>query len=544
MNLSCIVLISLACLVLTSYASPIQIVEAHPTESKSDLTLTNTIAGRQTAAAAVPAVPAAVDDDDDDDDEDDIEDALDDDDDDDDEEGGAADDDDDDDDDYLERFFDDILGDDDDDDDDDVSPSTGQVQQPAQQPSAPTAVADEVAGGDYPAGDVDAVYDDDQQVEDNGVQVLDTAPGDTVKEPSETVSAVAAPATPIGAVNVAAAEEEEDDEEDEIEDALDVDDDDDDEDDDDDDEDDLIGDDVIEARGARGLKDNSVPVPDILINKYNRFVDGIFGRINKILKRSYDPVSVRLSTGETKTKKTKTTTKKRKTTTRTKTSQKSRTASPINQSEIDQNKNDAPRVDRNLREVEQPIAVGIPETFLTTSSKDVPSETRTVSSKKTTEKRVTKRTKTKSKTKQATKKQAEREGAHGVLYGLSTLTRQGNVRVNAVADYTTVKSNFVLGPLVLKVEKAFGRGAKRELKSATATTTEMIGRINLRIVNGAATLHSIKVQQPKQVQVDSADNHDKTRKFVWKKSSHIAQVVSQQLTAAARSMLQPPPSTN
>lgn len=68
-----------------------------------------------------------------------------------------------------------------------------------------------------------------------------------------------------------------------------------------------------------------------------------------------------------------------------------------------------------------------------------------------------------------------------------------------MADYTTVKTNFVLGPLVLKVEKAFGRGVKRELKSATATTTEMIGRINLRIVNGAATLHSIKVQQPKQV---------------------------------------------
>lgn len=136
---------------------------------------------------------------------------------------------------------------------------------------------------------------------------------------------------------------------------------------------------------------------------------------------------------------------------------------------------------------------------MTSSSKDIPSETRTVSSKKTSENRLTKRTKTKANTKKGTKKQAELEGAHGVLYGLSTLTRQGNVRVNAMADYTTVKANFFLGPLVLKVEKAFGRGAKRELKSATATTTEMIGRINLRIVNGAATLHSIKVQQPKQV---------------------------------------------
>lgn len=41
--------------------------------------------------------------------------------------------------------------DDDDDEDDDVSPSTGVVQQPAaQQPLAPTSVADEISGADYP----------------------------------------------------------------------------------------------------------------------------------------------------------------------------------------------------------------------------------------------------------------------------------------------------------------------------------------------------------------------------------------------------------
>lgn len=131
--------------------------------------------------------------------------------------------------------------------------------------------------------------------------------------------------------------------------------------------------------------------------------------------------------------------------------------------------------------------------------------------------------------------------ARGVLYGLSTLQRQGNVRVNVLADHTTVRSNFRLGPLQLRVEKAFGRGAKREVKSATATTTEMAGRITLRIVNGAATLHSIKVQQPRQVQVVSADNHDRTREFVWRKSAHLADVVSEQLTQAARSMLEPSP---
>lgn len=45
-----------------------------------------------------------------------------------------------------------------------------------------------------------------------------------------------------------------------------------------------------------------------------------------------------------------------------------------------------------------------------------------------------------------------------------------------------------------------GRGAKKEVKSATATTAEMTGKLSLRINNqGVATLHSIKVLQPKQV---------------------------------------------
>lgn len=93
---------------------------------------------------------------------------------------------------------------------------------------------------------------------------------------------------------------------------------------------------------------------------------------------------------------------------------------------------------------------------------------------------------------------AHQTTTHATLYGLASLKRTGDVKVTQMIDYTTVKSNFVLGPLTLKVEKIFGRG---ELRQATAKTQEMIGRINLRIVNGVATLHSVKVQQPKQVSI-------------------------------------------
>lgn len=165
------------------------------------------------------------------------------------------------------------------------------------------------------------------------------------------------------------------------------------------------------------------------------------------------------------------------------------------------------------------ISVGIPEKFITSSTKEsnytatvettstkIDGRRRSVahprnshsSSKKSTHRRKTSPSKRQPLTKQSSSGQ-KKGRARGTLYGLSTLRRQGNVRVNVLGDHTNVKSNFVLGPLVLKVEKAFGRGAKRELKSATATTTQMIGRISLRIINGAATLHSIKVQQPKQV---------------------------------------------
>lgn len=47
-----------------------------------------------------------------------------------------------------------------------------------------------------------------------------------------------------------------------------------------------------------------------------------------------------------------------------------------------------------------------------------------------------------------------------------------------------------------------------------------------------------------QVRVESPDDHDRTREFVWKKSSTIAHLVSQKLLAATRSMLQPPPNAS
>lgn len=44
------------------------------------------------------------------------------------------------------------------------------------------------------------------------------------------------------------------------------------------------------------LQTNAVAVPSSYIIKYNKYVDSIFSKINKVLKKNYDPVNVRLQT--------------------------------------------------------------------------------------------------------------------------------------------------------------------------------------------------------------------------------------------------------
>uniref|UniRef100_A0A0K8V8K9 Gastrulation defective protein 1 n=1 Tax=Bactrocera latifrons TaxID=174628 RepID=A0A0K8V8K9_BACLA len=128
--------------------------------------------------------------------------------------------------------------------------------------------------------------------------------------------------------------------------------------------------------------------------------------------------------------------------------------------------------------------------------------------------------------------------AEGSLSGLASLKRVGNVKVVADPEgsNSTIKAKFTLGPLTLRVEKSFKRGSVHSVKSATARTNEMIGRIKFGVVNDRATLMSIKVQQPKQVEVESKDNHDRTREFVWRRTPKIAKLVNEKLKLAAESL--------
>lgn len=64
--------------------------------------------------------------------------------------------------------------------------------------------------------------------------------------------------------------------------------------------------------GSIGSTTSPNAVPDALVYKYNRYCDRIYERIGAILKQSYDPVNVRLSTSITHKTVKKTTQKKKK----------------------------------------------------------------------------------------------------------------------------------------------------------------------------------------------------------------------------------------
>ncbi|XP_063240889.1 clumping factor A-like [Bacillus rossius redtenbacheri] len=534
------------------------------------------------------AAPAASDDDDDDDDDDDVDLDLEDDDDDDDEDDDdedTADDDDDDDEDYFERFFDDILGDDDDEEDD--SPSVAAVlpvaaapvaaapvpvaaaadQAQAQAATSPAAVRpgsalpDDIDPADY---DQSPAYDEgepaaEEQAANTPVTIdLTSAPDQGLKDkpqaapaPAPTPAAVVA-AAPAAASSTADDDDDDDDDEDDFDVDLtddddedeDEDEDEDDDDDDDDDEDDLedvVGDTDIDAKRSQRSRAMTAgkpgAVPPVYISKYNRFVDNVLGRINRVLKKNYDPVNVRLHPPSDSKNNNKNSNKNKKKGNKKKTggikSREGETPAPAT------NGSAVAAMQRNATEALAAAVAAVSEQLAGAqrpSQRLVPVHTvqkRGRANKNNDNNKNKKRTSNRT-----------RPGAKATLYGLSSLKRDGDVTVNMMSSHNTIKTKFTIGPLMLKVEKEFGRGAKKDIRSATATTTEMSGRMNLRVVHGgAATLHSIRVMQPRQVRVESMDDHDKTREYIWRRSSNIARVVSQKLTNATRSMLQPPPVT-
>lgn len=194
----------------------------------------------------------------------------------------------------------------------------------------------------------------------------------------------------------------------------------------------------------------SPQMPAVYISKYNRFVDNIIGRINKILGKSYDPVRVKLQSNEAK---------------------KSKPASNKNKNTKTKRKNTKKRNNNIKRTAESNKIAGMTNKMAEISiARSTESESRepafilisknsdakpTVRENVPVQRANTKNKKNNknNKTKQTTSGKNKTQKARATLFGLSTITRDGDVSVNMQADHTTVKTNFILGPLTLRVER-------------------------------------------------------------------------------------------
>lgn len=179
-------------------------------------------------------------------------------------------------------------------------------------------------------------------------------------------------------------------------------------------------------------------MPAVYISKYNRFVDNIILRINRLLGKSYDPVRVKLPS-----KVSDKSNKRRKTSSKKKKPASSKTPTGLT------NKMGEYSIARMTEsEVREPAFILISKNSETRPApKNTTVHVRTQNG--TTSGKKNKKNKTKSKSKAAKKAPKPR----ATLFGLSSIKRDGDVSVNMMSNYTTVKTNFVLGPLTLRVEK-------------------------------------------------------------------------------------------
>ncbi|KAG7302970.1 hypothetical protein JYU34_012966 [Plutella xylostella] len=303
-------------------------------------------------------------------------------------------------------------------------------------------------------------------------------------------------------------------------------------------------------------------VPTIYIAKYNKFVDNILEKMNDILRKSYDPVSVKLQPIDATKKRSKPKKNKNKNNKKKAANKKKEAArAELEAKNKDKISTEAEKAEKLEQATAEPGNNKVRDQLTTP---EVASEARATKQKPETKPKPSKAKPTKAPAKSTTKaptktkapakstkkpvatnnkvksgSEKSKPRAKGTLYGLSSLRRTGDVAVNILSDHTTVKSHFAVGPLILRVEKEVGRDGKKEVKSATATTAEMMGKLTLRVNDqGIATLHSIKVLQPKQVRVDS--NHERTRELAWQRSARIAHLVSEKLKAASKPMFSHP----
>ena len=154
--------------------------------------------------------------------------------------------------------------------------------------------------------------------------------------------------------------------------------------------------------GQNSVSSSRYPVQ---IDKFNKLFDTVVSRLNKELKKKYDPAVVKLTTTSKKKKNRMKDAKKKS-------------------SEIEQNG--------------QQSTLSRDETSKTKENVEKPARSIDTVAKESNHKKKSKN---------------NANNTKATLYGLSSLRRISDMKVNVRSDFTTVNGDFAFGPLVLRVEK-------------------------------------------------------------------------------------------
>ncbi|XP_030764130.1 uncharacterized protein LOC115888522 [Sitophilus oryzae] len=201
-------------------------------------------------------------------------------------------------------------------------------------------------------------------------------------------------------------------------------------------------------------------MPQVYVEKYNRFVDAVLNRINRVLGKGYDPVRVKLlSQSQRENMKNKF---------GKSASENTEIRSDVSNkmAELDIARSEHKKLQRSRQNSEESEFVLISKaggsTESTSNSKGVKEVRATPfvrqNNKKKGSSSSNKKGSNKKKTSNKTKQSQSKQKARATLFGLSTLKREGDVTINMTPDYTTIKTNFMLGPLILRVEREVSKG--------------------------------------------------------------------------------------
>jgi len=127
----------------------------------------------------------------------------------------------------------------------------------------------------------------------------------------------------------------------------------------------------------------------------------------------------------------------------------------------------------------------------------------------------------------------------GVLSGLSSLKRVGDVIVQGEPGNSDIVADFTAGPVNLVAIRKLGKGKKQ--RRSKATVNELKGRMIIRFSEGSSQISDIILYKPDDVAVDGAltkGKKKKTNSIMMKKVRQVNPIVATKLKQVTRDVLQ------